>query len=64
MPDIKMPIPAGMNAEQFQKLVNTFINSRATGQVKGKAQAAAMKDLRNKYAAEYQALVDKYTPKG
>lgn len=62
MPDVRLPLPEGMTSDQFQKLVATFIKGRQTGQVKGKAQASAMKDLRNKYKAEYDALVKKYTP--
>ena len=62
MAETRIVVPEGMTADQFQKLVATFVKGRQTGQVKGKAQASAMKDLRNKYAEEYASLVKKYTP--
>ena len=62
MANVPITVPDGMTADQFQKLVATFVKSRQTGQVKGKAQAAAMKDLRTKYAQEYEDLVKKHSP--
>ena len=63
MADVKLTLPENMTAEQFQKLVGTFLKSRQAGQVVGKAQGKAIKDLKAAHKSEYDALVAKYTPK-
>ncbi len=63
MADARIPVPEGMTAEAFQKIVATFLKSRETGKVKGTAQAKAMKDLKAAHKAEYDGLVTKYSPK-
>jgi len=62
MADARITVPEGMSPEQFQKLVATFVKSRLAGQVTGKAQGKAIKDLKAAHKPEYDALVKKYTP--
>ena len=60
---VQVEIPAGMSAEDLNKLFGTFLKQRVSGKARDKAKASAIKKLIAAHEEEYEKFLEAGMPK-